>query len=219
MVTLDLSGKVWEDKQHGIKPVTAPNGSIDSDKAGIPNIEVSAINSAGVVVATTVTDANGYYEFKDLPASIRGTIKYYIEFTFDGIHYIVTPYSQQSGDSVVQEINRNQFNSRFETITKGKSNDGTTLEYDYTTNPEKALLIVRDSSGKLLEKFAMKSTTLANIYSENTANINMGLVRKEVDLATVTDIYQAKVSINGKEKIYNYNDIQNLQKDRTTIQY
>lgn len=213
MVTLDLSGKVWEDKQHGIKPVTAPNGSIDSDEAGIPNIEVSAINSAGVVVATTVTDANGYYEFKDLPASIRGTIKYYIEFTFDGIHYIVTPYSQQSGDSVVQEINRNQFNSRFETITKGKSNDGTTLEYDYTTDPEKALLIVRDSSGKLLEKFAMKSTTLANIYSENTANINMGLVRKEVDLAAVTDIYQAKVSINGKEKIYNYNDIQNLQKD------
>ena len=213
MVTLDLSGKVWEDKQHGIKPVTAPNGSIDSDEAGIPNIEVSAINSAGVVVASTVTDANGYYEFKDLPASIKGAIQYYIVFTFDGIHYIVTPYSQQSGDSVVQEINRNQFNNRFETITKGKSNDGTILEYDYTTDSEKALLIVRDSSGKLLDKFAMKATTLANIYSENTANINMGLVRKEVDLAAVTDIYQAKVSINGKEKIYNYNDIQNLQKD------
>ena len=197
-VTLDLAGKVWEDMQHGVKPVTPPNGVIDSDENGMANIVIRVINSNGNVVDTTVTDSTGEYEFNDLPASVSGAIKYYIEFTFDGIHYIVTPYSQRSGDSVVQENNRDAFNKRFETITKGKSNDGTTLEYTHDANS--ATLIVKDSNGIVLDKFAMIATTLPNTYSENTTGINMGLVAKEVDLAAVTDINKANVTINGKEK-------------------
>lgn len=221
-VTLDLAGKVWEDMQHGVKPVTPPNGVIDSDENGMANIVIRVINSNGNVVDTTVTDSTGEYEFNDLPASVSGAIKYYIEFTFDGIHYIVTPYSQRSGDSVVQENNRDAFNKRFETITKGKSNDGTTLEYTHDANS--ATLIVKDSNGIVLDKFAMIATTLPNTYSENTTGINMGLVAKEVDLAAVTDINKANVTINGKEKEYSYNDIISMnyniaEGDITDIKY
>lgn len=212
-VTLDLAGKVWEDMQHGVKPVTPPNGVIDSDENGMANIVIRVINSNGNVVDTTVTDSTGEYEFNDLPASVSGAIKYYIEFTFDGIHYIVTPYSQRSGDSVVQENNREAFNKRFETITKGKSNDGTTLEYTYDSTS--ATLIVTDANGVVLDKFAMVATTLPNIYFENTSGINMGLVRKEVDLAAVTDINNAKVTINAKERIYDYNTLISLDNNIT----
>ena len=64
------------------------------------------------IVATTVTDANGQYEFKDLP----GNIKYYIEFIYDGIHYIaVTPDvgADDSIDSDAQEQDRVAFNNKF----------------------------------------------------------------------------------------------------------
>ena len=213
IVTLDLEGRVWEDIQHGVKPVTPPNGTIDSDESGVEKVKVDVKDENGKVIQTTLTDANGNYIFKDLPASVFGVLKYYIEFTYDGIHYIVTPYSQKSGDSVVQEIDRDAFNKRFATITKGKSNDGTTLEYTYDSTS--ATLIVTDANGVVLDKFAMVATTLPNIYFENTSGINMGLVRKEVDLAAVTDINNAKVTINAKERIYDYNTLISLDNNIT----
>ena len=64
-----------------------------------------------------------------------------------------------------------------------------------------------DSSGNLKPEFEMIATTLPTTYNENTKNVDLGLVKKGVNLAAVTDIYSAKVTINGKEM--NYDDIYN----------
>lgn len=226
-VTLDLSGRVWLDGQTGIKPVSSPNGlqdNTDKENEGIEGIEVSVkaqgnTTSSGTNSGdrTTVTGAKGKYEFKDLPASTKGNIEYYIEFTYDGINYIVTTPNagDDSIDSDVAENpdDRTDFNNRFHTIKKDEaiSRDGqpTTLEYDYDTTS--ATLKTKDSNGNVKDEFAMVATTRPTTYTKNTANIDMGLVKRGVNLAAFTDIERATVSINGKTKEYDYNDISQIE--------
>lgn len=225
-VTIDLTGKVWEDGQTGLKPVKSPNGMQDSTENGLANIKVELIRTndskipevGGIDRLTTKTDNDGNYEFKDIPASINDKILYYIEFTYDGINYITVARDVGTDDTIdsdVSEINRTEFNNKFQTIVKDNaistSGEQTSLEYDYDATTAK--LITTEADGTVKEKFVMKATTLPETYSRNTNNIDMGLVKKGVDLAAVTDIEQAKVSINGKEQIYKYNDIQKLAKD------
>lgn len=60
------------------------------------------------------------------------------------------------------------------------------------------------------QEFAMIATTEPTRYNENTEDIDLGLVKKGVDLAAFTDLYSATVSINGETKTYNYNDLSKL---------
>ncbi len=219
-VTMDISGKVWQDGQTGLKPVVGPNGIYDSSEKGIPNIEVT-VTEGKTQIKTSYTDSNGEYEFKDLPQSINNPIEYYIEFTYDGINYIATTPNvgtDESKDSDAQELDRTSFNNRFHTIEKdvaiGTDGSRTTLKYIYNGNT--ATLETMDSSGKLKTEFEMIATTLPTTYNENTKNVDLGLIKKGVDLAAVTDIYSAKVTINGKEINYTYNDIISLN-DNITI--
>ena len=222
-VTIDLKGKVWLDGQTGLKPVKGPNGLYDANETLMANIKVVARRvSDNAIIQETVTDANGNYILKDLPESINGIIKYYVEFTYDGINYIATTPkvgNDETIDSDAYEIDRAAFNDKFKTIEKDVAiaTDGTRTslegEYDITTDPTKAVLVTNKEDGIVKDKFAMVATTKPIDYNINTNNIDMGLVKKGVDLAAITDVYQAKISINGKEKIYNYNDIQELQRD------
>ncbi len=206
--TIDLSGRVWLDGQTGLKPVKTPNGKIDGGENGIEGILVDLV---GVNPRITNTDRNGEYSFKEVPVRMDGTTIYYIEFTYDGIKYVVCPQSQQAGsDSVVQEEGRAEFNNKFNTIEKdfAVSADGTKkTKLSYTHNADKTEAYVDTS------EFTMSATTLPNRYNKNTSNINMGLVAKEVDLAAVTDLYSVKVEINDKSYTYRYGDLYNLGKD------
>lgn len=207
-VTIDLSGEVWLDGQTGIKPVQAPNGKKDSGEKRLENIKVVAKRvSDNAIVDTKYTDTNGLYEFKDLPASITGNIQYVIEFTYDGINYIAVTGT----DSKAKELNRNQFNARFATITKGQATgtDGTRTNLTYTYDATSAKLQTMDGRD-VKQEFAMIATTEPTRYNENTEDIDLGLVKKGVDLAAFTDLYSATVSINGETKIYNYNDLSKL---------
>ncbi len=219
-VTMDISGKVWQDGQTGLKPVVGPNGIYDSSEKGIPDIEVT-VTEGKTQIKTTYTDSNGKYEFKDLPQSINNPVEYYIEFTYDGINYIATTPNvgtDESKDSDAQELDRTSFNNKFHTIEKdvaiGTDGSRTTLKYICSGNT--ATLETVDGSGKLKTEFEMIATTLPTTYNENTKNVDLGLVKKGVDLAAVTDIYSAKVTINGKEMNYTYNDIISLN-DNITI--
>lgn len=210
-VTMDVSGQVWLDAQTGIKPVTSPNGLKDSGEQGVEGVIVKLIRDNGAVINTCVTDNSGKYEFKNIPASVKGTLNYYITFTYDGINYIAT----QSGlDSDATEIDRSGFNDRFATITKdvamGVAGSTTPLEYTYSDNG--ATLITMEN-GVVKEKFAMVATTMPTTYNKNTENIDLGLVKKGVDLAVVTDIHSATVTINGEVSNYEYTDIKKLEKD------
>lgn len=222
-VTLSLSGKVWLDGQTGIKPVQEPNSIQDRNEPGIENILVVAKRySDDKIIAETYTDKNGEYEFIDLSASVNKDNKdymYYIEFTYDGINFITVKRNVGKNttiDSDVTEIDRDDFNDKFTTIAKDAAYNSAgrktaTLEYEH--NGTKATLITTDRAGDVLDDFAMTATTLKETYQGNTENIDMGLVRKNVDLAAVTDIYTATIRVNGIEKTYNYNDISNLNKN------
>jgi SdrD B-like domain/Secretion system C-terminal sorting domain len=54
-----IGDKVWFD--------TDTDGTQDANEAGVSGVTVTLYNSAGTVVATTVTDANGNYLFNNLP--------------------------------------------------------------------------------------------------------------------------------------------------------
>lgn len=211
IVTMDLVGMVWLDGQTGLKPVKAPNGAKDSSEPGIAGVDVKLIREDGIQINTAKTDNNGNYKFVEVPASIKGTLKYYIVFTYNGIDYIAT---EPGIDSDATEVNRDAFNDRFKTITKdtatGKNGEKISLKYNYNNNDA---ILETTENGVLKAEFAMSATTMPTTYNKNTNNIDLGLMKKGVDLAVVTDIYEAKVSINGEDKIYDYNDIMQLEKD------
>lgn len=213
-ITIDLSGEVWLDGQTGIKPVQAPNNKKDAGEQRLENIKVVAKRvSDNAIIDTKYTDKNGLYEFKDLPASLTGNIQYVIEFTYDGINYIaVTPHvGAANEDSDGQEIDRAAFNARFATIVKDKAigTDGTVTNLTYSYDATSAKLQTMNGID-VKPEFAMVATTEPTRYNENTKDIDLGLVKKDVDLATLTDLYSAKVSINGETKTYNYNDLSKL---------
>ncbi|MCK6373166.1 MAG: carboxypeptidase regulatory-like domain-containing protein, partial [Zoogloea sp.] len=58
--TASIGDRVWEDKNF--------NGIQDSGEAGVKGVTVKLLNSAGSVVATATTDANGNYLFSNLAA-------------------------------------------------------------------------------------------------------------------------------------------------------
>jgi hypothetical protein len=57
-----IGNKVWWDNDN--------DGIIDAGEAGIPNVNLSLLNSTGVQIATTMTDADGFYRFGGLPSGI-----------------------------------------------------------------------------------------------------------------------------------------------------
>lgn len=218
-VTMDISGKVWQDGQTGLKPVVGPNGMYDSSENGMPDIKVSVFDGRSEV-ETTYTDSRGEYIFEDLPQSVSNPIEYHIEFVYDGINYIATTPNagNESRDSDGEEIDRQAFNNKFHTIEKdvaiGTGGSRTSLDYTYSGNT--ATLETTNGRGEVKSEFEMIATTLPTTYNENTENVDLGLVKKGVDLAAVTDIYSARVTINGKEITYTYNDIISLN-DNITI--
>lgn len=204
---INLSGYVWLDEQTGVKPAVAPNGIMDASEKKLEGITVYLYYkdpSTGKTnkVATAVTDKNGYYEFKNYEIGY-----YYVVFEYDGINYKNTiKVDGGSSKAFETEALRNTFNSRFQTITYGKSNDGTALKYSYSNN--KSTLITTDGN-KVKSEFIMNAETAEALYSKNTTNINLGLVKRETDIALSTDVADAEVSINGQKTTYTYSKADN----------
>ncbi len=63
-VKQSIGDKVWLD--NGAGGGTAANGTQDGTEPGVAGVTVTLYNSAGVAVATTITDANGNYLFDDI---------------------------------------------------------------------------------------------------------------------------------------------------------
>ncbi len=214
-VTLDLSGRVWKDGQTGLKPVQSPNNLDNNGEPGIPGVKVLL---KGYEERETTTDSNGGYSFKDLPASVNGSTNYYIEFVYDGIHYqAVTPHvgNDTTIDSDANEVDRTGFNNKFRTITRNTATGttGATTALQYDVNGNDAILKTTDANGVVLADFAMTATTQPDTYNEITADIDMGLVKRGLNLSAVTELEQAVVTINGKSATYPYNELRGLQQD------
>ncbi|MEZ4987168.1 MAG: SdrD B-like domain-containing protein [Saprospiraceae bacterium] len=82
-----IGNYVWEDIDH--------DGQQDDFEPAIPNVTVHLKNAAGVIIATTTTDANGEYYFLSLPA---GT--YSVQFVIpEGMDYTASNTGNDALDS------------------------------------------------------------------------------------------------------------------------
>ena len=250
---MNLGGIVWEDTQSGEKLITGPDGIYNNGEQGMPNIEVKLFKGDNEITTNiygetlmnrtsegdktleyklyngeidTITLSKGQYIF----ANIERGEDYKVQFTYDGINYKTVPISENcyanNKQSKVNEIDRAGFNDRFKTISPGQSNDGTTLEYEYSGDEKTSSLITMDGN-TVLDKYQMKAEsvnylergkaeadwkgTWTNDGKINTTHyaldVNCGLTYKFFDLALGTDVKEAKVSINSQETTYTYADI------------
>lgn len=215
---INISGYVWLDGQTGIKPAIPNNGIMDDSETKMANIVVHLYyklpeTQGGniVEVAKTVTDENGYYEFLD-----REIGYYYVEFDYDGIHYedtikLENPETEKVSKAFENDVDRDNFNSRFTTITYKQSNDGTALSYNYL-NRESVLITNKADSTEIAEEFLMKAATPSDFAQNNdllmktdTENLNLGLITRGTDIALSTDVFDAEVTINGQQTNYLFN--------------
>ena len=128
IINMYLGGYVWEDL--GFTKESVINGRFDSNESKYAGIQVKLHdNNTGQVVATTTTDSNGAYGFKDL----HPMHKYYVEFTYNGQIYQHTYYKDDlsGGYSTAQEkdSDRESLNQRFETIDSTPNNYETNKSY------------------------------------------------------------------------------------------
>ena len=89
-LTIDLAGKVFKDNVAN-KDGTE-DGIISTGDEMLEGIEVTLFDSTGTEIAKTTTDKDGYYEFKDQPASKQ----YYVRFKYNGQIYEPTTYQRVS---------------------------------------------------------------------------------------------------------------------------
>lgn len=216
---IDISGKVWLDEQTGIKPAVEANGNIDTSEQGIAGVIVKLyMKGAEEPIRTTVTDNNGEYKFEEV---LYGE-SYDVRFEYDGINYEATIIG---GDSKADEneAERTSFNNKFTTINYkeavGTNGGKTELEYNYSD--KKSTLITKNDIGTVLEKYKMIATTqeVSDGYmtlTKTTSDINLGLVKRGTDIALSTDVYDAKVTINGQATDYTFNKEDNSLEIGTT---
>ena len=206
-LTIDLAGKVFKDNpanKDGTEDAILSTGD-----EMLEGIEVTLFDKAGTEIAKTTTDKNGYYEFKDQPASKQ----YYVRFKYNGQLYEPTTYQRVSkiidnsgtlGPTTIAERsyatdgkqNRQNFNNKFtpvdSTHTVPDRNDTTNAAFDiyaYTgPNGMEQLLYYGVSNSK-----------------EELLNINFGIKdREQFDMNLRKDLVKVDLNINGKSHTYDY---------------
>lgn len=129
---------------------------------------------------------------------------------------------------------RTSFNKKFKTIMKGvakeeeASTTGIGLDYSYSTvdgisvaklntihqsnkNSEGKQYPIKISEknlvvmGKIADSFKM--TAVSGIYTVTNKYVNLGIVKRGVDLNLKTDLVNAEVNVNGETTVYQYDQI------------
>ena len=205
-----LSGYVWKDIQsekQSIRNDLFKDNDYDDKDELLKDIVVRLKykGEATQTVATTKTNSNGAYLFKDV--EVEKLADYFIEFEYNGITYtnVIPHLDKDNGSKAIEGNARTTFNNKFAEITKDTKIDGTALEYSYEEH--KSTLTNGD-------KFVITSTTSEaglNIKDKYTPgmteikNLNLGLYeREQPDLAVVKDIDNVRITVNGYEHMYKY---------------
>ncbi len=103
-----LGDYVWFD--------TDADGVQDAEEDGIENVTVNLLDSNGNVIATTTTNADGYYEFRDLPPG-----SYIVEFELPAGHGF-TMYHEGLAAGADSDADRTTGRSELVTLTAGQFN-------------------------------------------------------------------------------------------------
>jgi len=64
-----IGDQIWSDDDND------GNGLVDGDDTPLENVTVNLLDAAGNVIATTTTDANGFYLFDGLPLDTTYTVQ------------------------------------------------------------------------------------------------------------------------------------------------
>ena len=177
----------------------------------------------------TTTLQKGEYLF----AGIEKKDNYYVVFKYDGINYETVAKGTDNNSSKVDEIGRSEFNKKFQTITTNTAiaEDGGSLGLSYNSSNNQSKLITKDGEN-IKPEFVMYSKSEKVDISDwqetwtdegkankkdSRLNINCGLTYRFFDLAIGMDVDTAKLTINGKETTYNYNQI--LNGDLANVQF
>ncbi len=116
-----IGNRVWLDEDS--------NGYQDEGEDGLPNITVQLKNSGGTVIATTYTDANGNYLFKDLPAG-----SYFVQVLSGSVPTGLsqtTTYPNNGADL----FNQNQSSGNGYAVTLSAGQENLTADFGYNWNP------------------------------------------------------------------------------------
>lgn len=206
-LTIDLAGKVFKDNLAN-KDGTE-DGIISTGDEMLEGIEVTLFDSTGAEIAKTTTDKDGYYEFKDQPASKQ----YYVRFKYNGQLYEPTTYQRVSkiidnagtlGPTTIAERsyatdgkqNRQNFNNKFTPV----DSTHTVPDREDTTNAAFDIYAYTGPNGMEELKYYGVSNS-----KEELLNINFGIKdREQFDMNLRKDLVKVDLHINGKSHTYNY---------------
>lgn len=206
-LTIDLAGKVFKDNLAN-KDGTE-DGIISTGDEMLEGIEVTLFDSTGTEIAKTTTDKDGYYEFKDQPASKQ----YYVRFKYNGQLYEPTTYQRVSkiidnagtlGPTTIAERsyatdgkqNRQNFNNKFTPV----DSTHTVPDRDDTTNAAFDIYAYTGPNGMEELKYYGVSNS-----QEELLNINFGIKdREQFDMNLRKDLVKVDLNINGKSHTYEY---------------
>jgi len=132
-LSMELGGYAWEDAKGGKESTS--NGTYETSEKRIPNMLVTLYQAGGGEVASTRTDENGEYIFKNLNAMYQ----YSVKFTYNGQYYQPVNLEDSSTwggsnwqtNSNAKDVTseRKEYNIRFEQIGSAPANyktkDGT----------------------------------------------------------------------------------------------
>lgn len=247
---IDLKGYVWQDIEGFSKSEYQTNDHYQADEDDINDrllegITVQLKDENGQIIqlknekeefvdAETTTNKNGEYAFQKV--EINEMNHYQIEFIYNGMSYEAVekdPDKKNTNGSKAEEINRDQFNKAYETITYGKSNQYD-LAYEYDKDKHESQLLYGDKANYnygydhdktegrepvsgVDKQYEMRAITkLADIISSEeinkkdsteVANINLGIKKRvQLDLMLGKELNSVKVSINGENHVYQYAD-------------
>ena len=206
-LTIDLAGKVFKDNVAN-KDGTE-DGIISTGDEMLEGIEVTLFDSTGTEIAKTTTDKDGYYEFKDQPASKQ----YYVRFKYNGQIYEPTTYQRVSkvidnagtlGPTTIAERsyatdgkqNRQNFNNKFTPV----DSTHTVPDRDDTTNAAFDIYAYTGPNGmEELKQYGVSNS------KEELLNINFGIKdREQFDMNLRKDLVKVDLNINGKSHTYDY---------------
>lgn len=166
----------------------------------------------------------------------------YVEFDYDGLQYqCVTPNAASNGSKAAEgSSRRDPFNANFSTIEGNGDNTGYTL--DANGNRSQSLTYTKQNHNSILNNVTttensttvtinnkgnyhiLSDTTSANYTLPNPGagvdiiqNINFGVYeRTQPDLSVVKDIQSVRLSINGRNHVYDYSQRINATNNEDT---
>ena len=149
-------------------------------------------------------------EYKQKVEALLAT--YHVQFSYDGVTYQNVEKNKGSIDSgtssVAEEISRDDFNKDFEVITgEGQTIKGEEVIYNTEDSNsikiENEYLINAITDNTLLkDRFTTLSSRTSGLVTEIN-NINLGVYERIMpELAVDKDVYNATISINGKNYTY-----------------